>query len=469
MRDAISFPASSRTRPSRCSTSFERVVALRTERDDTERVYDLTVDGAHCFFANGLLVHNCHHAVADGIYARVLDHLAACPLVLGVTATPERADRKQLGEMWQEVVYQRGIEEMIRDGYLCDLRGVRIQLAVDLSKVKVSAGDFQADQLGEALEEASAPRHVLAAYQEHAAGRTALLFTPTVALAHHMAQVFTTAGVPAEALDGTTAPGERVDILDRLRGGATKVVCNVAVLAEGVDLPNVDCVICAAPTKSRIRYSQQVGRGLRPYPGKENCLVIDLAGASDKLDLQSLPRLFNLREQPAPDVAVTDALAAQADTDRQHREAEAERDGKLAAREVKLIKGRDRRLRWLRRDGRWLLSVGSGGMLALVPDGERWTVMRLGRERGDHERLADGVDLGYAHGIAEDHVRRAGAWALVDPSARWRKAPMTPAQVGMLDRLGVEIPEGATKGAASDLIAVAQGSKRLDVLASVGA
>ncbi len=153
-----------------------------------------------------VVVAEAHHASA-GSYRRILEHLSSCPLILGVTATPVRSDGKQLGEVWQEVVYQRGIEEMIRAGYLADVRGVRVGLEqVDLDRVAQSGGDFQADALGRALEQASAPRHVLAAYREHASARKALLFVPTVALAHHTAGVFRAAGIPAEALDGST-PG----------------------------------------------------------------------------------------------------------------------------------------------------------------------------------------------------------------------------------------------------------------------
>ena len=122
-----------------------------------------------------------------------------------MTATPARADGKQLGDVWQEIVYQRGIAEMIRAGYLADIRGVRVGLEqVKLDEVEQSGGDFDADALGTALEQASAPLHVLAAYRQHATGRKAIVFVPTVALAHRMAAVFRDGGIRAEALDGTT-------------------------------------------------------------------------------------------------------------------------------------------------------------------------------------------------------------------------------------------------------------------------
>ena len=124
-----------------------------------------------------------------------------------MTATPQRADGR-LGEVWQEIVFQRGIAEMIAAGYLADVRGVRVGLeAVDLDAVAQSGGDFDADALGDALEQAAAPAHVLAAYRQHAEGRKTVVFVPTVALAHRMAAVFRDAGIPAEAVDGDHPSG----------------------------------------------------------------------------------------------------------------------------------------------------------------------------------------------------------------------------------------------------------------------
>jgi hypothetical protein len=126
-----------------------------------------------------------------------------------------------------------------------------------------------------------------------------------------------------------------------------------------------------------------------------------------------------------------------------------------------------RRLRWLRHRECWLVSLGSTGTLALVPDGSRWRVLRL--HGAKHEQLASGVDLGYAHGIAQDYVRAAGAQALAAPYARWRANPMNGAQANLLRRLGIIAPEGATKGEASDLITVAKAAQLLDRLADQAA
>jgi superfamily II DNA or RNA helicase len=417
-----------------------------------------------------VVVDEAHHAGARS-YRRIIAHLGASPLILGVTATPQRSDGR-LGEVWQEVTFQRGIAEMIQAGYLADVRGIRVGLeAVDLDNVAQSGGDYDADALGDALEQASAPQHVLAAYQRHAAGRKTAVFVPTVTLAHTVARVFTDAGIAAEALDAGTPYEHRHGILERLRAGQTRVVVNVGVLSEGWDEPSLECIVIATPTRSQVKYAQIAGRGLRTFPGKTDCLIIDVVGVTDRLDLQTLPRLFGLRAQPKPGVTVTEALERQAADDApatNPTDKKTKVEGSMRSRQVSVLgpRGRDRGLHWLRHARFWLLSAGQGTILALGPvrdgDGDRWAVVRMDRDR--HEILARDVDLAYAHGIAEDHVRALGAHRLADPRAAWRRKPISDAQAQTLRRQGIPVPAQATKGDASDLIALAEGARRLQTL-----
>jgi hypothetical protein len=417
-----------------------------------------------------VVVDEAHHAAARS-YRRIITHLEASPLILGVTATPRRSDGR-LGDVWQEVTFQRGIAEMIQAGYLADVRGIRVGLeAVDLDNVAQSGGDYDPDALGDALEQASAPRHILAAYHQHAAGRKTAIFVPTVALAHTVARVFSDAGIAAGALDGSTPYEHRREILDRLRTGHTRVVVNVGVLSEGWDEPSLECIVIATPTRSQVKYAQIAGRGLRTYPGKTDCLIIDVVGVTDRLDLQTLPRLFGLRNQPEPGVTVTEALERQTADDVAAADAapaKTQTAGPMRSRQVSVLgpRARDRPMHWLRHDRFWLLPAGQGTILALGPmrnrNGDRWAVVRLDRDR--HQILARDIDLAYAHGIAEDHVRNMGAHRLADPHAAWRRAPISDAQAQTLRRLGVLVPEQATKGDASDLIALAEGARRLQTL-----
>jgi superfamily II DNA or RNA helicase len=400
-----------------------------------------------------VVVDEAHHATAD-TYIRILEHVGSLsdngPLTLGVTATPERADGTPLGDVWQEIVYSADILAMIRSRYLCDLRAVRVHVEVDLDRVHTQAGDLVAGELDDALRAANAPGHVLTAYTQHALGRKALLFTPTVALAHDMAAIFVDAGIAAEALDGTTASEERREILKRLRSGETMVVANCAVLTEGFDEPSIDCIIVARPTKSRPLYVQMVGRGTRTWPGKTDCLIIDLVGSTKRHKLMSVSTLFGLEVEELHGASVVEATSK-----REQEQAAREAHGRLVAQTVDLFESRE--LHWIGSEpSRFVLSIGDGLLILRSADLAKWTVDHVTRDR-ERTQIAADLDLGYAQGVAEDYARKLGAGVLVSRTARWRQELATDKQIMALRRWRIPIRPGLTKGEASDLLAAAAG------------
>lgn len=401
-----------------------------------------------------IVVDEAHHATAD-TYIKVLEHVGAFsaggPLTLGVTATPERADGTPLGDVWQEIVYSADILKMIRTRYLADLRAVRVHLEADLDEVHTRAGDLIASELADALRAANAPRHAVEAYLEHASGRKTLIFTPTVALAHDMADAFSDAGISAEALDGATATDKRRAILDRLHSGETQVVANCAVLTEGFDEPSIDCIIIARPTKSRPLYTQMIGRGTRPFPKKADCLIIDLVGASKRHKLITAATLFGLELLGMEDgESIAEAAGRQ-----ENALAVQQAHGRLVAETVNLFE--DRELKWIASNAnRYVLSVGDGLLLLHSSDLAAWSVEHVNRDR-QRTQIAENLDLGYAQGVAEDYARKIGAGALINKAARWRSELATEKQVLALRRWRIPIRKGLTKGEASDLLAAAMG------------
>lgn len=410
-----------------------------------------------------VVVDEAHHATAPS-YRKILDHLHPDVPVVGVTATPERADKSHLSDVWGELVYGRSLLEMIDAGYLCELRGLRVEIDdLDLSQVKVSRGDYQADDLSRALREAHAPEQTAAALVEHAPDRKSIVFVPTVELAALTAEAVDAAGIPAAHVHGQMPADERADTLARLSAGDLRCVVNVDVLTEGYDEPTVDCVVIAAPTRSRIAYVQRVGRGTRLHPGKDDCLVLDLAGVSDDLKLQSLPALFDLRpDQMESGEKVTDAIArAIAEQQADEPDKPAGKPGRATAKSASLF-DRDR-LHWLRSGDRWYMSIGDGALLVLDPTGEgQWQVLRV-RDTGA-KRLAAGLDLGYAQGAAEEAVRKMGRVSLVDTKAAWRRKPVSSGQRGKLYYLGVKGAKPQNAGEAADLITQAIAEDLLDRL-----
>jgi ATP-dependent helicase IRC3 len=200
-----------------------------------------------------IVIDEAHHAPA-ATYRRILDHCQAWraegPLVVGVTATPERGDRQSLRPVFGRIVYQKTLVEMMQAGYLVDLQVFQVLLQADFDALRTPHGDFVEAEIETLLLEANAPAQVLAAFQAHAADRKALLFTPTVATAYAIATTFCAAGIAAEALEGATPLATRRAILHRLHTGATRVVANCAVLTEGFDEPSVDCIIVASPPRA---------------------------------------------------------------------------------------------------------------------------------------------------------------------------------------------------------------------------
>lgn len=403
-----------------------------------------------------VVVDEAHHAPATS-YKKVLEYLGCMtdggPLTLGVTATPERGDKIGLAQVWQKIVYQRTILQMILDGYLSDIRAIRVALEVDLDSVSVSKGDFSESDLGDALMDADAPQHVLEAYQQHAAERKALIFTPTVKLAHKMAGIFKANGIPAEAVDGTTPPDERRGILRRLHSGLTHVVANCGVLTEGFDEPSIDCVIVARPTKSKPLYIQMIGRGTRPYPGKSDCLVIDVVGVSHRHSLATATSILDMRiEQTAREAALarnkplpvgeTDYVPA----------------GQLVVTSSQLFGARS--AKWVQTElGAWVLNVG-GELLRLEPGlDDKWDVVSVGKDVT--QSLYQKLPLAYAMGAAEDAARTKGAGNLVNPNARWRREPATEKQINALERWRVVVPSDLTRGQASDMLTALVGDKHL--------
>ena len=254
-------------------------------------------------------------------------------------------------------------------------------------------------------------------------------------------------------LCGETPLEERRAILQRLRSGETRVVCNCAVLTEGFDEPSVDSIIVMRPTKSPTLYTQMIGRGTRLFPGKVDCLVLDLVGATARHDLMRVTGLAGL---PLDALRSGESLAEAAERQADER---LRLQGTLVAKRVDLF--RRRPLYWIHDGENFVLSLGHDGWMVLspIPDAveasERWTVRHI-QPQGDRTCVARDLSLAYAQGLAEDRARSAGAGGLVNPHARWRHAPASnhPKMTALLARWGIPVPAGMTAGEAADVISL---------------
>ena len=220
-------------------------------------------------FFSEIIVDEAHHCLSDS-YQYVLSHFDAAN-VLGVTATAERSDMRNLGQYFDSLAYEYTLPKAIREGYLSPIKALTVPLKLDISQVGVAAGDYKAGELGTALE----PYLEQIAYhmQNYCAGRRTVVFLPLVATSQKFRDILEAHGFRAAEVNGNSV--DRAEVLADFQAGKYDVLCNSMLLTEGWDCPAVDCIIVLRPTKSRSLYCQMVGRGTRLAPGKDYLLLLD--------------------------------------------------------------------------------------------------------------------------------------------------------------------------------------------------
>ncbi len=386
----------------------------------------------------------CHHAVADS-NRRVLEQIGVFSpdwpgTLVGFTATTRRADGRGLGEVFEEIVYERSLREMIDDGYLRPLRGLRFSTAADLSSVTVRGEDYDEDELEEAVDVESRNLLVARAIQECTRDRRTIAFCVTVRHAENLARSLRELGVPAAMVCGEMPKPDRSRTLQRFAEGALRVITNVGVLTEGFDDPGVSAVAMVRPTRSVSMYLQCVGRGMRLSPDSEDCLVLDF------VDLSAL------------DVVTTATLDASSRSGEPQEEGQPEDDDESPPREEPLtlpfdepgdeapatlaeIQERLAQFDPLTMDQReetaaisinaWL-SLGSQGMMlhfqshdgelrffALKPQGRQGATVWLGDRRlGRFSTMAEAVQA------VDEELPKYGPPQSADPAAAWRLEPL---------------------------------------------
>lgn len=232
----------------------------------------------HDYFG-AILIDEAHHAITDG-YRRILDWFDGAR-VLGVTATPDRGDMRNLGEVFDSLAYEYKLTQAIRDGYLCKIMAQTIPLKLDISTVGMSGGDYAVQGLGTALDPYLGQiAEQMAAYCK---GRKTVVFLPLIKTSQKFRDILNAHGFAAAEVNGQSP--DRAEILADFAAGKYNVLCNSMLLTEGWDCPPVDCIVVLRPTKVRSLYSQMVGRGTRVFPGKENLLLLDFLWLTDRHEL----------------------------------------------------------------------------------------------------------------------------------------------------------------------------------------
>lgn len=230
-------------------------------------------------FFGTIIIDEAHHCVSDS-YQRVLNHFP-CAKILGVTATPDRGDMKNLGNVFESLAYEYTLPRAIKEGYLSPIKAITIPLKVDLSGVGVQSGDFKLGDLGTALDPYL--REIAEEMKKYCMDKKTVVFLPLVKTSQKFRDILNENGFCAAEVNGESQ--DRAEILQDFEAGRYNVLCNSMLLTEGWDCPSVDCIAVLRPTKVRSLYCQMVGRGTRLAPGKDHLLLLDFLWHTERHEL----------------------------------------------------------------------------------------------------------------------------------------------------------------------------------------
>lgn len=226
-----------------------------------------------------IIVDEAHHCISDG-YQKVLQYFSSAK-VLGVTATPDRGDMKNLGSYFESLAYEYTLPKAIKEGFLSPIKAITIPIKLDLTGVGVQAGDFKASDIGTALDPYL--YQIADEMVKYCMNRKTVVFLPLIKTSQKFRDILNDKGFSAAEVNGDS--GDRAQVLSDFDSGKYNVLCNSMLLTEGWDCPSVDCIVVLRPTKVRALYSQMVGRGTRLYPEKDHLLLLDFLWHTERHEL----------------------------------------------------------------------------------------------------------------------------------------------------------------------------------------
>ncbi|KAI3318616.1 P-loop containing nucleoside triphosphate hydrolase protein [Xylariaceae sp. AK1471] len=448
-----------------------------------------------------VLVDEAHHIVAPG-YLRTLEHFGlqkkkeGSPILVGVSATFSRFDGLRLGAAIDEIVYHKDYVDMIGEKWLSDVLFTTVESTADISKVKSGAnGDFQLGELSRAVNTDQINEITVRSWLARAAGRkSTLVFCVDLTHVSSLTQAFRQHGIDARFVTGDTPKLDRSERLDAFKRGEFPVLVNCGVFTEGTDIPNIDCVVLARPTRSRNLLVQMIGRGMRLHPGKINCHIIDMV-SSLAAGIVTTPTLFGLDPSQLVKEVSVDAMRNL----KNREEAEKVRDEVALAVNPALSGVKDgRNITFVEYDSvldlisdtsgeKHIRSISKNGWVQVGPDryilsGPEGTFIRLQKAERETEdqpefvaweiralpkgasrspfaaprQLLQAATLADAVHGADKYASEKYPHMLISRHMRWRSGPPTDGQLKFLNKLRGENDKlkvtDITKGKAADMI-----------------
>ncbi len=427
-----------------------------------------------------LLIDEAHHALADNTYGEIVDTVRAHNpdlRIAGLTATPSRGDERALGSIFSKIVYEWLIPHGIAEGYLVPVTRIKVATDVSLIGVKTTAGDYVQNKLVSVLETANWLDLCVQAYMEYVAAtdRQCLAFLPSVDMSQAFAERLRKRGIQSAHLDGDTDKDKvRRPMLRQYAEGKLRVISNMGVLIEGFDAPATGAIFFARPTQSRTLFTQAVGRGLRPFPGKHDCLLVDLTVNDTRaLEVGSLlgrmvicPKCkaeHYAAMKTCPNCGYTRTWKERAKQGESVIADDPMTGGRLVANYDSLFEKAF--AAWYMAPDGFLscnLTYEDGAFIIVPPlEDNYYRLAYVPKDRNTKvEYVVRNEDLASLMLDADVQVRqRAGSVASKDAS--WRTDPASPAQLQLLKKLGAASLANPTKGMASQLITHTLAVRRL--------
>lgn len=410
----------------------------------------------------------CHHDCAAS-RIRIIEAINPNFLV-GLTATAFRSDRKPLSKIYKDgIISHTSPLDLMEQGWLVWPKGMRVDIDADLDKINKKVGDLPDGELSKLMDTPHINRIIVNTWIKEVDGkgrkRTAA-FCVTKEHARHLCEEFNDHGIEAAYIVDDTPTKEREVIYDRFRAGEIKVLIGCMVFTEGWDEPIVDTILMCRPTKSLSLYIQVVGRGLRPYPDKSDCLIVDFVGNSTKHRLITFPAWAGV--ETLGEESLDNGVTALGESIRESGLAINLRDivDTLRGAKTRNISDFDvlngSRFSWSVIDGDWMINTGDS-YITVVKSGDGYVPFKIWSELSTENSrqpkktwqvkplFSRSLAMDMAIGVAETSIKNS---PLTNRSAGWRQRTEEPTepQLRYANILGINIPVGATKSMVADLI-----------------
>ena len=416
-----------------------------------------------------------HHATEHNqSYQTIFDHFGISEpgspiLSIGFSATVKRADGVGLEKNFDEILYHKSILEAIQDKWLVDIRARRVLTDLDISDIG-GKNDFILKDLEARINIKERTDVILKAWREFCEGqrKSTMIFCVDVAHGEGVTEYFKENGVDARCIFGKTNKQERAEILNDFKEQKFPILVNCAVFTEGTDIPCIDCIIMARPTKSPVFYQQSIGRGLRLFDTKEDCLVLDVVDTCKSNTLMTIPTLIGLKEDFDAEgesiIRIDREMAAAINENPAAIEAENLDDARqimseqfnpfALSDEWDEGAGQMSGYRWMNNNDTYYCEVPKYGHLILKQNIIGNWELTHHKPEGEKSIVRTRNELAIAFQAADSYIKNdcSVSEPLMNPKAFWRNLPPSDKQHDLARKFRVSIPTDLNRGQASDFL-----------------